>query len=125
MVVKGRRFRETVERMDDECVIGCYINGRRPKNREVNIFNIDMTTIVDTHGQVPLTPMTRRSKRPSGLAFSTYVRFHQTSVTPAKVGDARVKKKATQVNHMAQCKPGGYGKRGEERRGGAGKMGDP
>ena len=38
------------------------------------------------------------------MAFSTYVKFHQTSFNPAKVGDARVKKKATQVNHMAKCK---------------------
>jgi hypothetical protein len=39
--------------------------------------------------------------------LSTYVKFHQTSLTPAKVGDARVKKKATQVNHMTKCKTRG------------------
>jgi hypothetical protein len=30
--------------------------------------------------------------------------FHQTSLTSAKDRDARVKKKATQVNHMEKCK---------------------
>lgn len=39
MVVKGRRLRETVERMDDERVIGCYIDGWRPKTSKVNVFN--------------------------------------------------------------------------------------
>src|SRR5258708_33623830 len=48
--------------------------------------------------------MTRRAWRPSGLAFSTYVRFHHTSLTPAKVGDARVRKKTSQVNSMSKCK---------------------
>lgn len=37
MVVKGRWLRETVECMDNECVIGCYINGWRPKTLDVNI----------------------------------------------------------------------------------------
>ena len=31
MVVKSRWLGEAVERMDDECVIGRYINGRWPK----------------------------------------------------------------------------------------------
>ena len=50
------------------------------------------------------------------MASLTYVRFHQSSVTPAKVGDAaRKKKKATQVNHMAKnkelCSEGGNARR--------------
>jgi hypothetical protein len=48
MVVKGRWLRETVERMDDECVIGCYINGRRPKTSK-GMFSI--STRVTTSGQ--------------------------------------------------------------------------
>jgi hypothetical protein len=51
------------------------------------------------------------------LALLTYVKFHQTSLTPAKVGDARVKKKARQVNHMAKCKTGGlWGERTGEKK---------
>ena len=61
MVVKGRWLRETVKRMDDECVIGCYINRWRPENLEVNISNLHEGDYkIDTHGQVSLTPMTRR-----------------------------------------------------------------
>lgn len=39
-------------------------------------------------GQVPLTPITLRSYKPSGFALATYEIFHQTSWIPAIAGNA-------------------------------------
>jgi hypothetical protein len=45
----------------------------------------------------------------------TYVRFHQTSLTSAKVGDAIAKRKAMRANHIAKWQGAKLISRGEKR----------
>ena len=58
------------------------------------------------YGQVLLTPMTLRAKRPSGLTSSTHVTFHHNSWTPAKADEAK-KARERRVDLIIERRKGG------------------
>ena len=68
MVVEGRWRVERVGHVDEEGV-RCVDGERRRSVGGGHVGSRRRGEI--THGQVLLTPMTRRGKRPSGFAFST------------------------------------------------------
>lgn len=90
MMVHGGRFIERVCHVEEKRVSCVNGNGRG----SMQCGQVYVTGKVRVaHGQVPLTPTTRRGKRPSGLAFCTYVTFHQSSCTPAEARVARARRK--------------------------------
>jgi hypothetical protein len=83
VVVDGARLVETIVSVHDQSIVGVDLNrwraGRPTGKLVAGTLPQNMT-----YGHVPLRPMTRRGKRPSGLMFSTYVMFHHSSWTPAR-----------------------------------------
>ena len=70
VVVEGSWLVDAVRCMDEEQVVRRDVDWWWPTSASVTTRR-ERARTEDTYGQVPLTPITRRGWRPSGLAFST------------------------------------------------------